>query len=338
MKATHLRVILPLAALGAAVWLTAAAPTVVSILRQTNGEMLLTSAADAGAFYRIDTSADLSQWTPLVTVQSTGTEQLLDTAAPHLDRRFYRATPLTGTGIITGDHLQTTNGDAVLHPIGHASVMVSWNGKAFYSDPSDLNNNAPRFTGLPLADVIVVTHTHGDHFSTSRLNLLVKADTVIFAPQLVFNGMSTTNIPGKTFTLRSRTTVLANGATGTAHGMTVRAIAMYNMVPNVNPIGHPQGDGNGYVVTMGGKNLYFSGDTEDIPEMRALTNIDAAFVCMSETSNMLPEVAASAVRAFRPRIAFPYHYTQGGTPFNTALFKTIVGTDLGIEVRQRKFY
>ncbi len=338
MKATRLRAILPLTALGAALWLTAAAPAVTGILRQANGEILLTSAADAGAFYRIETSADLSQWTPLVTVKSTGTEQLLDVAAPHLDRRFYRAMPVAGTGIITGDHLQTTNGDAVLHPIGHASVSVSWNGKALYSDPSDLNGNGPRFTGLPLADVIVVTHTHGDHFSTSRLNLLVKADTVIFAPQAVFNGMPTSNIPGKSFTLRSRTTVLVNGANGSAHGIVVRAIAMYNKVPNINPIGHPQGEGNGYVVTMGGQNLYFSGDTEDIPEMRALTNIDVAFVCMSETSNMLPAVAASAVREFRPRIVFPYHYTQGGTVHDTALFKSIVGTDLGIEVRRRAFY
>lgn len=330
MKATHLRLILPLASLGAAVWLTAAAPSVTSLLRQTNGEMLLTSAADAGAFYRIDTSADLSQWTPLITVQSTGTEQLLDTAAPHLGRRFYKATPLTGTGIITGDHLPTTNGDAILHPIGHASVFVSWNGKAFYSDPS---GTASLFTGLPLADVIVVTHEHGDHFSSTRLTALLKpgTGTTIFAPQAVYDLMTSA-------TLRGRTTVLANGTTGTAHGMTVRAIAMYNMVPNINTIGHPQGKGNGYVVTMGGKNLYFSGDTEDIPEMRALTNIDAAFVCMSETSNMLPEVAASAVREFRPRIVFPYHYTQSGNVHNTALFKSIVGTDLGIEVRQRKFY
>ena len=330
MKASHLRVLLPLITLGTALWLTAAAPSVTGLLRQTNSEILLTSSADAGAYYRIDTSADLSKWTALVTVRSAGTDQLLDTAAPHTGRRFYRATPLAGTGIITGDHLQTTDGDAVLHPIGHASVFVSWNGKAFYSDPS---GNASLFTGLPLADVIVITHTHGDHFSSTRLTALLKpgTGTTIFAPQAVYTAMTST-------TLRGRTTVLANGANGSAHGMAVRAIAMYNMIPNVNPIGHPEGEGNGYVVTMGGQNIYFSGDTEDIPEMRALTNIDAAFVCMSETSNMLPQVAASAVREFRPRIVFPYHYTQSGNVHNTALFKSIVGTDLGIEVRQRKFY
>ena len=327
MKATRLRAILPLTALGAALWLTAAAPAVTSILRQANGEMLLTSAADAGAFYRIETSADLSQWTPLVTVKSTGTEQLLDVATPHLDRRFYRAMPVTGSNIITGDHLQTTSGDAVLHPIGHASVVVSWNGKVLYSDPS---GTASLFTGLPLADVIVITHTHSDHFSATRLNALLKADTVIFAPQSVYNAMPS----AAPATLRSRTTVFSNGATGSAHGMAIRAIAMYN-ISNSN---HPQGTGNGYVVTLGGQNLYFSGDTEDIPEMRALTNIDAAFLCMSLPSNMTVDAAASAVRQFRPRIVFPYHYQQGASLFDTVRFKDLVGTDLGIEVRRRAFY
>jgi len=334
---TMLRVGLPLTVLGAALWLTAAEPEVTGLIRQTNGEVLLTSSATAGAFYRIDATADMQQWTPLVTVQSAGTDQLLDVATPPLDRRFYRATPLTGTGIITGDHIQTDNGDAILHPIGHASVMVSWNGKAFYSDPSDdtsNSNNGPRFASLPLADVIVVTHAHGDHFSSSRLTALLKpgTETTIFAPSAVRSGMSAT--------LQARTTALANGATTTAHGMTIRAVAMYNLAPH--QILHAPGVGNGYVVTMGGKNLYFSGDTDDTPEMRALTNIDAAFVCMSRPSNMEVERAASAVRAFRPRMVFPYHYRQSVSgqlvTYDTALFKQLVGTDLGIEVRQRKFY
>jgi L-ascorbate metabolism protein UlaG (beta-lactamase superfamily) len=324
-----LRAGLPLAALGAALWLTAAELQFSGLIRQANGEVLLTSLADAGTYYRIDASADFQEWAPLVTVRSAGTDQLVDTASPWLDRRYYRATALTGTGIITGDHLATTSGDAILHPIGHASVLVTWNGKAFYSDPSNANNNSPRFTGLPLADVMVVTHTHSDHFDATRLTALLKSDTVIFAPQSVFNMMPSVS-PA---TLRSRTTVLANGATGSAHGMNVRAIGMYNM-SNQN---HPQGVGNGYVVTMGGKNLYFSGDTEDIPEMRALTGIDAAFVCMSLPSNMTVDAAASAVRQFKPRIVIPYHYRQSVT-FDTARFKMLVGTDVGVEARLRNFY
>lgn len=333
MKSTLLSVVPPIAACAAVWWLAAAEPAVTTLVRQLNGEVLLTSAADAGAYYRIDTSPDFTTWTPWVTVRSTGESQVLDVATPRLDRRYYRAVPVTGTAVVTGDHLATAEGDAILHPIGHASIAVTWNGKALYSDPSDQNGNSARFAGLPPADVIVVTHTHGDHFAASRLNLLVKSDTAIFAPQAVFNSLPTTSVPGQAFTLRSRTTVLANGATGTAHGMTVRAVAMYNL-SNSN---HPKGAGNGYVVTLGGKNLYFSGDTEDIPEMRALTEIDAAFVCMSLPSNMTVDAAASAVREFRPRMVFPYHYRQSIT-FDTQRFKALVGTDLGIEVRQRALY
>lgn len=330
MRLVHLRLVLPLSACGLGLWLAAAEPSVTGLLRQTNGEVLLTSVADAGSYYRIETSENLSDWKALVTVRSTGNEQLLDVAAPPLSRRVYRALPLGGTNVFTGDHLSTGNGNAILRPIGHASVAVSWNGRTLYSDPSDQNSNGPRFTGMPLADVIVVTHTHSDHFSSTRLTALLKADTVIFAPQSVYTAMSST-APA---TLRSRTTVLANGATGSAHGMTVKAVPMYNM-SNTN---HPQGTGNGYVVTLGGKKIYFSGDTEDIPEMRALTGIDAAFVCMSLPSNMTVDAAARAVRQFRPRMVFPYHFRQSTTTFDVARFKMLVGTDLGIEVRQRTFY
>ena len=312
-----------LAATAAVCWLSAASPAITGLIRQTNGDVLLTSAATAGAYYRIETSADLQSWQGFVTVQSSGTDQLLDTGGPYQSRRFYRAAPLTGTGLFTGDHLQTANGDAILHAIGHASVAVTWNGKVLYSDPS---GTASLFTGLPLADVVVITHAHSDHFSTARLAAVLGATGVIFAPQAVYNGM--------TAALQAKTTVLANGASATAAGMSFLAVPMYNLSNN----NHPQGVGNGYVITLGGKTIYFSGDTEDTPEMRALTNIDAAFVCMSLPSNMTVQSAASAVRAFRPRMVFPYHYSQSGTSFDVALFKTLVGNDLGIEVRQRKFY
>lgn len=325
MKISPLRLFLVVMAVGAVAWLTAATPAVTGLIRQANGEVLLTSAATAGTFYRIDTSADLQQWTPLVTVQSTGTDQFLDSAPPYLNRRFYRAIALTGTGLITGDHLQTTAGDAILHPVNHAAVLVSWNGKFLYSDPG---STASLYPALPRAHVIVVTHEHSDHFGNTVLASLLAADGVIFAPQSVYTMMSSA--------MKARTTILANGATGSAHGMGIRAVAMYNIPPG--PINHAQGAGNGYVVTLGGQNVYFSGDTEDTPEMLALTGIDAAYVCMSLTSNMLPETAASAVRQFRPRIVTPYHYRQGSTTYDIALFKSIVGTDLGIEVRLRNFY
>ncbi|HWB01445.1 MAG TPA: MBL fold metallo-hydrolase [Verrucomicrobiales bacterium] len=321
------RITLPLAALGAACWVMAATPQVAGLVRQSNGEVTLTSTADAGAYYRIESSEDAQTWTPFVTVQSTGTDQLVDTASRLKDRRFYRAVPLTGTGIFTGDHLQTSAGDAILHPVNHAAVAVSWNGKMLYSDPGSTGS---LYTNMPRADVIVVTHTHGDHYSNAVLEALLDTDGVIFAPMSVYNMMPSV-APAL---LRSKTTVLANGATGTAHGMTVRAVPMYNM-SNMN---HPQGIGNGYVVTLGGKNVYFSGDTEDIPEMRALTGIDAAFVCMSLPSNMTVDDAADAVLEFKPGMVFPYHYRQGATTFDTGRFKQLVSADPAIQVRLRAFY
>lgn len=321
-------IILPLAALGAACWITAATPQVVGLLRQANGEVTLTAAADAGAYYRIEASADLQTWTPLVTVQSTGSDQLVDTASRPQDRRFYRAEPLTGAGIFTGDHLPTSSGDAILHPVNHAAVAVSWNGKFLYSDPGSTSSY---FTNMPKADVIVVTHTHGDHYSNSILTALLDTDGVIFAPQSVYNMMPS----AAPALLRGKTTILANGATGTAHGMTIQAVPMYNLPPNTN---HPQNVGNGYVVTLGGKNIYFSGDTEDIPEMRALTGIDAAFLCMSLPSNMTVDAAASAVLQFKPAIVFPYHYRQSPNTFDVARFKQLVAANPAIQVRLRNFY
>jgi L-ascorbate metabolism protein UlaG (beta-lactamase superfamily) len=95
---------------------------------------------------------------------------------------------------------------------------------------------------------------------------------------------------------------------------------------------------NGYVLTIGDKRIYMSGDTEDTPEMRALQNIDVAFLCMSLPSNMTVTQAASGARAFRPRVVYPYHYRQNNITSDLGSFKQQVGSDLGIEVRIRTWY
>ena len=133
--------------------------------------------------------------------------------------------------------------------------------------------------------------------------------------------------------LRKGATVMANGQTGELLGVKIEAIPMYNLTAERLKF-HNKGRGNGYVVTLGGKRIYLSGDTEDIPEMRALKNIDVAFVCMNLPYTMTVEQAARAVRAFKPRIVYPYHYR--GSDINK--FKTLVGTDVGVEVRLREWY
>jgi L-ascorbate metabolism protein UlaG (beta-lactamase superfamily) len=114
----------------------------------------------------------------------------------------------------------------------------------------------------------------------------------------------------------------------------VEAIPMYNLKPAANgTLYHEKGRGNGYVVTYGGKRFYFSGDTEGTPEMKALRNIDVAFVCMNLPYTMPPDAAAEAVRAFHPAIVYPYHYSQSDL---TVFSKALAGS--GIDVRIRDWY
>ena len=108
---------------------------------------------------------------------------------------------------------------------------------------------------------------------------------------------------------------------------------MYNLTPSRLSY-HTKGRGNGYVLNLGGRRIYISGDTEDIREMRDLQHIDVAFVCMNLPFTMDIPQAVSAVREFRPRRIFPYHYSSS----NVTQFKQLVGTDLEIEVLLRKWY
>jgi L-ascorbate metabolism protein UlaG (beta-lactamase superfamily) len=115
-------------------------------------------------------------------------------------------------------------------------------------------------------------------------------------------------------------------------GVRVEAVPAYNA-------NHPRGTGNGYVVTLGGRRFYFSGDTGNTPEMRALTGIDAAFLCMNQPFTMTVSDATNAVWAFRPAVVYPYHYRdQSGSQANAAAFKQRLGLAPGVEVRLRRWY
>ena len=103
--------------------------------------------------------------------------------------------------------------------------------------------------------------------------------------------------------------------------------------------GHPKGRGNGYILTMGGKKIYISGDTEDIPEMRALSNIDIAFVCMNLPYTMDINQAASAVNEFKPKVIYPYHFRGSGGLADVAAFKEMVKEDENdIQVKLKNWY
>ncbi len=221
---------------------------------------------------------------------------------------------------LAADRIATTNGDVLIYPLNHATFVLSWNDKTIYCDPV----GSATYTGLPKADLILVTHSHGDHFSTATIDAVRGANVLILAPQATYKGLTAAQ--------KLAAGVLANGALTNVLGMTVEAVPAYNTY-------HPKGTGNGYVLTLGGKRIYISGDTGSIPEMRQLANIDVAFVCMNQPYTMTVNDAVSAVAAFRPKIVYPYHYRdQAGSTANAALFKQRLDPALGIDVRLRKWY
>jgi L-ascorbate metabolism protein UlaG (beta-lactamase superfamily) len=212
----------------------------------------------------------------------------------------------------------TSAGPIQITPVLHASFVMQAGGKVIYVDPA----KPATFDGLPPADLILLTDIHGDHMDADTIAKVSKPGTVIWAPAAV----------AKTITAA---TVINNGESKKWDKWTIEALPMYNIKrgPSEGKLYHDKGRGNGYVLTYGGKRFYISGDTEGIPEMRALKNIDVAFVCMNLPYTMPPDEAADAVKAFHPKVVIPYHYRGS----DLAVFqKGLEGT--GIEVRLLDWY
>jgi L-ascorbate metabolism protein UlaG (beta-lactamase superfamily) len=213
----------------------------------------------------------------------------------------------------------TTAGPVRITPIYHASTLIEAGGKVIYLDLAPPSPTA----GLKPADLLLVTDIHGDHMNKGLIDQFSKPGATVIAPPEVV----------KTIT---QAKPLANGQKTTWDKWTIEAIPAYN-IKHMNPQNgqpfHTKGRGNGYVLTYGGKRFYFSGDTEGVPEMRALKNIDVAFLCMNMPYTMTPEEAADAALAFRPKVVVPYHYGQ----YNIAVFMGKV-IPAGIEVRALNWY
>lgn len=211
----------------------------------------------------------------------------------------------------------TSAGPVKITPLYHASTLIEAGGKTIYLDPA----KPAKLSGLPKADLILITDIHGDHMDPDSIKEVSKPEMDILAPPVVATVTSAKPI--------------ANGETKNWQGWTIEAIPAYNLKrgPEPGKLFHDKGRGNGYVLTYGGKRFYFSGDTEGVPEMRALKNIDVAFICMNLPYTMPPEEAADAVKAFHPKIVIPYHYHGS----DLAVFqKALEGT--GIEVRLLEWY
>lgn len=176
---------------------------------------------------------------------------------------------------------------------------------------------------LPKADLLLITDVHFDHFDKDAIGKVKKDSTVVIAPEAVAK-----DLPGAK--------VMKNGETITAAGFSLTAIPMYNKVrgPEAGKLYHDKGRGNGYVITFGDKKVYLSGDTECTDEMKALKNIDVAFVCMNLPYTMPPAEAAQCIAAFKPKVVYPYHYRDSNLG---DLTKALEG-EKAVEVRLRNWY
>jgi L-ascorbate metabolism protein UlaG (beta-lactamase superfamily) len=221
--------------------------------------------------------------------------------------------------MLTGDKIPTDNGDLTIHPVSHASFVMEWDGKTIYVDPV---GGVGAYDGLQRPDLILLTDIHGDHMDAATLEGIA-GNSLIIAPAAVKE-----QLPAG---IQTRTMILDNDNNVDRLGINIAAIPMYNLTEERLQF-HDKGRGNGYVLTMGGKRVYISGDTEDIPEMRALENIDVAFVCFNLPYTMTESQAASAVNEFKPAIVYPYHYRGS----DLALFTGMI--EDGIEVRQGAWY
>jgi L-ascorbate metabolism protein UlaG (beta-lactamase superfamily) len=219
------------------------------------------------------------------------------------------------------DVVETTQGPLKITPLFHGSVMLEFGGKIIHVDPWSQAD----YTGIPQADMIVITHSHADHMDPAIIKTLRKEATILVAPPAVTDTLNGTV---------GDTDAISNGEKKTFLGVGIEAVPMYNLVLGSGPGKpyHHKGIGNGYVLTFGATRVYFSGDTECTPEMKALKNISIAFVAMNPPRTMPPAEAAVCVQAFLPKIVYPYHYRgQKTQEFADALKNTP-----GVEVRLRK--
>ncbi|MCB0631358.1 MAG: MBL fold metallo-hydrolase [Saprospiraceae bacterium] len=225
------------------------------------------------------------------------------------------------------DKIPTSKGEIVLHPILHSTMVLEWKGKTVFVDPY---GGAEKLSAYGAPDLVLITDIHGDHMNKETLGGLDLSKTTLIAPQAVVDELG--EIAFK------KIKPLANGAATKWKGVTVEAIPMYNL-PETDDSRHPKGRGNGYVLTVGKKRVYISGDTEDITEMRQLQNIDVAFVCMNLPFTMTVEQAADAVLEFKPKVVYPFHFRGRDGLADVGKFKELVDAgDAGVEVRLRNWY
>ena len=233
--------------------------------------------------------------------------------------------------------IQAKGGPIKITPIYHASMQIEYRGRVIQVDPF----SAGDYTGAKKADYVLITHTHPDHLDPKALSQVATRSTTLIGPQAVIDQMGRlrANPTGKLITLGNGKSFAVSSSGQPLFG--VETVPAYNIVrgPKPGQKFHPKGEFNGYILTLGAKRIYIAGDTEAIPEMKALKNIDIAFLPMNLPYTMTPQEAATGAKAFKPKVVYPYHYRY---PFDKAndnpqqFQKALAGS--GIQVRLRGWY
>jgi L-ascorbate metabolism protein UlaG (beta-lactamase superfamily) len=219
------------------------------------------------------------------------------------------------------DIFNTNKGDLKIYFVKHGSIFFEFDGKTIHIDPVLRMGN---YENYPKADLIIITHHHGDHFDLNAIDLLLKENTKIILTQTCDE--ISENISG--------IIVMQNGDVLNINQMEIEAVPAYNIMnkrKNGVPF-HPKGEGNGYILKLANKTIYVAGDTENIPEMESFSDIDIAFLPMNLPYTMTPEMVAKAAKVFNPSILYPYHY--GNT--NTSTLIDLLKAEKNIEVRIKK--
>lgn len=200
-------------------------------------------------------------------------------------------------------------------PVSHATFVLDWGDFVLYNDPV---GGAEAFASQKPADIILLSDTHGDHLNLETLQAVIGENTKLIVPQAVAD-----ELPAE---IVAKATIMNNGESLTLdeYGLSVLAVPMYNTPEQGIEIRHEKGVGNGYILERNGSRIYIAGDTANTPEMRALTDIDVAFVPMNLPYTMGVEEATEGVAAFKPKQVYPYHYRTPDGLSDVNRFKTLV--------------
>jgi L-ascorbate metabolism protein UlaG (beta-lactamase superfamily) len=249
-----------------------------------------------------------SRWDkfPLLEVLGTLRRDIVNTRA-FLALVFVAALAAAVVAADQSDKLSASGGDIQMTPILHSSVQLEYAGKVIQIDPVAKYDDVElpllgKFDALKPADLILVTDIHPENLDIAEITKLRKSGAPVVMPAAAATQAATK--------IAAPTVVMANGDTKTVVEVSIEAVPMYNIQhgPAPGELYHPKGRGNGYIITLGGKRLYFMGDTECTPEAKAAKDIDVAFVPMNMPQTMTPGDAAECIKVFQPKIVYPYHY------------------------------